>query len=606
MKYSFHKLILMVCNTWRDLTEGAVNDPYFKHETMFSLANVKASITNSEPHLTVPDVIYMSEDAGTIQYQLEATDDEGDTIEFYLDGSYTNYTMGTPILSVDGILLFTPCEDCMGIQTFPVILQEVQTDPVIPPNNVTVWLTVNVTDVADPPTIFLTLLGDSQLPSDPTEPVLVYLEQKNDWNEHIWSPSWYGLLGAYDVEIGGTLQLNVQEPVGGVMNITDNSTSIPTIANPCPNVTKRTDDLMFPCDLSLLKPVNEHEWNYMTLTYIQNYSFSGYDEAKVYFSDVNGALSRLVTIQFTVMESPCRNEGECEPKNNSISYPCEHYRRASESFDINYNCICASGWTGIHCEEDINECISSPCPDPFICYDYLNRYECACPQDNPICLFLLPWMIALILIGVLLIVGIVLLIVYRWKRRESHIPWIEKYILCQSEDTTNSCGFQASLADFMDDSDLMSADNPSFDFNNPDKMEFPPRGDLNIEKRHKMSSFDPLIASSGPKIAPHPFEVVDSNLSADLNAMSNNGTKPESSGSGTSTPQEKAKKVVQWAPSVSSGSPVPSGQNTPPSNRSEDGRSSGSKSPYRVSDSQTSTADPGKISLYDGTMTPIL
>lgn len=68
----------------------------------------------------------------------------------------------------------------------------------------------------------------------------VYLEQKNDWNEHIWSPSWYALIGAYDVEIGDTLQLNVQEPVGGVMNITDNSTSIPTIANPCPNVTDRT------------------------------------------------------------------------------------------------------------------------------------------------------------------------------------------------------------------------------------------------------------------------------------------------------------------------------------------------------------------------------
>ncbi|VDI51286.1 Hypothetical predicted protein [Mytilus galloprovincialis] len=562
-----------VCNTWRDLSEGAVNEPYFKHETMFSLANVKASITNSEPHLTVPDVIYMSEDAGTIQYQLEATDDEGDMIEFYLDVNYTNYTMGTPILSTDGILLFTPCEDCNGIQTFPVILQEVLTDSVIPPNNVTVWLTVNVSDVADPPNIFLTLLGVSQLPSDPTEPVLVYLEQKNDWNEHIWSPSWYALLGAYDVEIGDTLQLNVQEPVGGVMNITDNSTSIPTIANPCPNVTDRTDNFMLPCDLSLLKPVNEHEWNYMTLTYIQNYSFSGYDEAKVYFTDANSALSRLVTIQFTVMESPCRNEGECQPKNDSvISYPCEHYRRASESFDINYNCLCAPGWTGIHCEEDFNECSSSPCPDPFVCYNYQNYYQCACPENNPICQ-LRGWMIALILIGLLLIVGTVLLLVYRWKRRENHIPWIEKYILCQSEDTINSCGSQASLADFMDDSDWFTAGNPSFDFKNPDKTESSSKGDCTIEKSH-VSSFDPLIVSSGSKIAPHPCEVVDSSLAADLNAMLDNGPKPGSSGSNTSTP--KSKTTVQWAPSVSSRSPVPSGQITPPSSESNDVQSSGS------------------------------
>lgn len=71
----------------------------------------------------------------------------------------------------------------------------------------------------------------------------VYLEQKNEWNQHVWSPSWYALLGAYDIELGDTLNLYVQEPVGGVMNITDNSTSLPTIANPCPNVTERTVSL---------------------------------------------------------------------------------------------------------------------------------------------------------------------------------------------------------------------------------------------------------------------------------------------------------------------------------------------------------------------------
>jgi hypothetical protein len=50
---------------------------------------------------------------------------------------------------------------------------EVQTDPMIPPNNVTVYLTINVTDISDPPVIFLSLWGDSILPPDPTEPVIV-------------------------------------------------------------------------------------------------------------------------------------------------------------------------------------------------------------------------------------------------------------------------------------------------------------------------------------------------------------------------------------------------------------------------------------------------
>lgn len=62
------------------------------------------------------------------------------------------------------------------------------------------------------------------------------------WNRRTIGMNISGLLPGmpYYVEIGDTLQLNVQEPVGGVLNITDNSTSIPTIANPCPNVTDRT------------------------------------------------------------------------------------------------------------------------------------------------------------------------------------------------------------------------------------------------------------------------------------------------------------------------------------------------------------------------------
>ncbi|XP_071152184.1 uncharacterized protein [Mytilus edulis] len=388
-----------VCNTWRALTEDAVNKPYFRHETMFSLTNAKASITNSEPKLAVPDVIYMSEDAdrdklltaimfSKVQY---STSWKRQMMrEIRLSSIWSVTTLIIPWGHLSCLLMESCCihlvRDCQGIEPFPVILQEVQDDPdIIPPINVTVWLTVNVTDIIDPPVIFLTLVGESQLPADPTEPVIVYLEQKNEWNEPIWSPSWYALIGAYDIESGDKPQLKVQEPVNGTLIITDNTTMLPTIADPCPNVTQRSDNMMFPCDLGLLKPINEHEWNYMKLTYIQNYSFSGYDEAKVYFHDASGALSRLVTIQFTVLESPCHNEGECEPKNKTISYPCEHYRRAIESFDINYNCICASGWTGIHCEENINECISSPCQDPFVCYDYINYYKCACPEDYPNC-----------------------------------------------------------------------------------------------------------------------------------------------------------------------------------------------------------------------------
>lgn len=46
---------------------------------------------------------------------------------------------------------------------------------------------------------------------------------------------------------------------------------------------------------------------------------------------------------------------------------------------------------------------------PLICYNEINHYRCACPQDQPKC-ELLPWMVALI--AVLVVVAVVALIVF--------------------------------------------------------------------------------------------------------------------------------------------------------------------------------------------------
>jgi hypothetical protein len=56
--------IIKVCNTWKSDVDGVVNNVYFKDETLFSLSNVAAAVTNSLPRLTVPTNITISEDAG--------------------------------------------------------------------------------------------------------------------------------------------------------------------------------------------------------------------------------------------------------------------------------------------------------------------------------------------------------------------------------------------------------------------------------------------------------------------------------------------------------------------------------------------------------------
>lgn len=74
-------------------------------------------------------------------------------------------------------LLYTPCKDCSGLETIFITLTENQTDPDIPVSDSPVKLTIDVVNVNDPPTVFVTQYGHSIMQADPTEPIKVTYSQ---------------------------------------------------------------------------------------------------------------------------------------------------------------------------------------------------------------------------------------------------------------------------------------------------------------------------------------------------------------------------------------------------------------------------------------------
>jgi hypothetical protein len=62
-------------------------------------------------------------------------------------------------------------------------------------------------------------------------------------------------------------------------------------------------------------------------------------------------------------KSPCLNGGQCV-----FDTACKD----------NFKCKCPPGFTGLQCQTDVDECLSSPCLNGGRCVDRRNGYECQC------------------------------------------------------------------------------------------------------------------------------------------------------------------------------------------------------------------------------------
>ncbi|XP_021789620.1 protein crumbs homolog 1 isoform X5 [Papio anubis] len=82
--------------------------------------------------------------------------------------------------------------------------------------------------------------------------------------------------------------------------------------------------------------------------------------------------------------NPCQSDGECVELSSEKQYG--HITGLPSTFSYHeasgYVCICQPGFTGIHCEEDVNECSSNPCQNGGTCENLPGNYTCHCPFDN--------------------------------------------------------------------------------------------------------------------------------------------------------------------------------------------------------------------------------
>ena len=61
-----------------------------------------------------------------------------------------------------------------------------------------------------------------------------------------------------------------------------------------------------------------------------------------------------------------------------------------------YNCSCASGYFGLHCETEVDECLPRPCSNQEVCRDEIDGYSCYCQPG-----FTVSTIIFVILLGLL-------------------------------------------------------------------------------------------------------------------------------------------------------------------------------------------------------------
>ena len=82
---------------------------------------------------------------------------------------------------------------------------------------------------------------------------------------------------------------------------------------------------------------------------------------------------------FTCLFLLGKNCSEIVPRDPCDFHPCKN-NGTCHSHGSNYSCNCEAGFSGDHCDVNIDDCENSPCFFNVPCVDLVNDYRCECPK----------------------------------------------------------------------------------------------------------------------------------------------------------------------------------------------------------------------------------
>ncbi|XP_070564497.1 uncharacterized protein [Ptychodera flava] len=400
----------------------------FGGPNLFLPALVYEGIVNRPPLMTSLSELRMEEDSGTLVYQLTAYDPDGDDVVFRLSESSLESSFGTATVTLDGKFFYRPCLDCYGSDMVTVEIEEDRNDP-IDPLVTKDAITVHIEPLNDNPEQFFAVNGYNIY--EDSHHVIVTVEERNPNNSAY--KDFTAQVGGYDVDfhdvltiiydsrslLHGSFKVDVQlrEFEFTHQNCSESASALDkALGLRSYHSTGVTQAIPYPCDLYPPHEIDRLSWVVSRIKYIPDEYFFGEDRLQINVKDNVDGRSRVLVVNIHVLENRCMNGGQCVGLVDDVD--CTSHRRSS-GFQ-GYGCNCPSGFEGVYCEVNINECESNPCAENFTCVDQVDHYMCHCGNLNWPCgqqKSSYGWVILLSILVTLLVL-LLLFVLYIFKKKQ--------------------------------------------------------------------------------------------------------------------------------------------------------------------------------------------